>query len=78
MNAAVNTPTCETTSPGLHPSDKEIALLAFKHWKKEGCSHLRSEHWLKAEKELVAIYAAEGQSYIPAESEWMENCPSAA
>ncbi|MDI1313058.1 DUF2934 domain-containing protein [Prosthecobacter sp.] len=73
MNAAVYPISCETSSPGLHPSDKEIALLAFKHWKKEGCSHLRPEHWLNAEKELVAIYSSQGQPFIPAESESLEN-----
>ncbi|MCF7789516.1 MAG: DUF2934 domain-containing protein [Prosthecobacter sp.] len=72
MNAAVYNKPSETCSPGSHPSDKEIALLAFKHWKKEGCSHLRPEHWLKAEKELLATYASLGQAFVPAESERLE------
>lgn len=72
MNAAVYTPPGETCSPGSHPSDKEIALLAFKKWKTEGCSHLRPEHWLRAEKELLAIYAAKGQAFVPAESDRLE------
>jgi hypothetical protein len=73
MNAPVYTPPSETSSSGSHPSDKEIAMLAFKHWKKEGCSHLRPEHWLNAEKELLSIYAAEGQAFMPAESERLED-----
>jgi hypothetical protein len=72
MNAPVFTTPSETSSPGSHPSDKEIALLAFKHWKKEGCSHLRPEHWLNAEKELLSIYAAQGPTFAPAESERLE------
>ena len=72
MNAPVYTPPSVTSSPGSHPNDKEIALLAFKHWKKEGCSHLRPEHWLNAEKELLSIYAAQGPAYAPAESERLE------
>ncbi len=72
MNAPVYTPPSETSSPGSHPSDKEIALLAFKHWKKEGCSHLRPEHWLNAEKELMSIYAAQGPTFAPAEAERLE------
>lgn len=73
MNASVYSPPCETSKPGSHPSDKEIALLAFKNWKREGCSHLRPEHWLKAEKELLAVYASQGQSFAPAESERLED-----
>ena len=72
MNALVHPPPSETSLTGAHPSDKEIALLAFKHWKKEGCSHLRPEHWLNAEKELLSIYAAKRQAFIPAESERLE------
>lgn len=72
MNAPVYTPSSETSSQGSRPSDKEIALLAFKHWKKEGCSHLRPEHWLNAEKELMSIYAAQGAAFVPAESERLE------
>lgn len=72
MNAAVYSSTCETSGQPSHPSDKEIALLAFKHWRKEGCSHLRPEHWLKAEKELVAIYATREPASMPAESERLE------
>lgn len=56
------------------PSDKEIALLAFKHWKEEGCLHLRPEHWLTAEKELLAAYAAPGHStFVPAAYDRMED-----
>ncbi len=73
MNAPVYTTPSETSCSGAHPSDKEIALLAFKHWKKEGCSHLRPEHWLNAEKELLSIYAAQGQAFVPAESERLED-----
>ena len=65
-------PPCETSGQGSHPSDKEIALLAFKNWRKEGCSHLRPEHWLTAEKELLAIYADKEQAWVPAESERLE------
>ena len=72
MNAPVFTTPSETSSPGSHPSDKEIALLAFKHWKKEGCSHLRPEHWLNAEKELLSIYAAQGPAFVSADSERLE------
>lgn len=72
MNAPVISIPSETFSPGSHPTDKEIALLAFKHWKKEGCNHLRPEHWLTAEKELMAAYAAQGHAFIPAESERIE------
>lgn len=72
MNAPVYTPSSETSSQGSHPSDKEIALLAFKHWRQEGCSHLRPEHWLNAEKELMSIYAAQGPAFAPAESERLE------
>ena len=72
MNAPVYTSPRETSSSGSHPSDKEIALLAFKHWKKEGCSHLRPEHWLNAEKELMSIYAAQGPAFAPADSERLE------
>ena len=73
MNAPVYTPTpSETSSPCSHPTDKEIALLAFKHWKKEGCSHLRPEHWLTAEKELLAAYATPRNAFIPPESERLE------
>ncbi|MBN8418723.1 MAG: DUF2934 domain-containing protein [Verrucomicrobia bacterium] len=72
MNAAVYSTPCETSNSGPHPSDKEIALLAFKNWKKEGCSHLRPEHWLKAEKELVANYAAQGPAASPVDSERLE------
>ncbi len=73
MSAAVYNTPCETSSKGSHPSDKEIALLAFKHWRREGCSHLRPEHWLTAEKELLAIYAAREQSFAPVESERLED-----
>jgi len=72
MNAPASTKPRESISRGSHPSDKEIALLAFKNWRKEGCSHLRPEHWLKAEKELLSIYAAQGQAFVPAESERLE------
>lgn len=72
MNAPTSTPLCETPSAGSHPTDKEIALLAFKHWKQEGCNHLRPEHWLTAEKELMAAYAAQGQAFVPAESARIE------
>lgn len=72
MNAAVSTTPSETCSPGSHPSDKEIALLAFKHWRQEGCSHLRPEHWLKAEKELLSSYASQGATYGPQDSERLE------
>lgn len=61
MNATVFSSSRETFSYGSHPSDKEIALLAFKNWKKEGCTHLRPEHWLKAERELMAVYASRGE-----------------
>ncbi len=74
MNAPVYTsPTSETSSPGSHPTDKEIALLAFEHWKQEGCSHLRPEHWLTAEKELMAEYAARGNAFVPTDSERLED-----
>jgi len=73
MNAPASTITREPQSRGSHPSDKEIALLAFKNWRQEGCSHLRPEHWLKAEKELISIYAAQGQAFAPAESERLED-----
>lgn len=73
MNAPALTTLSETISPGSHPSDKEIALLAFKHWKQEGCMHLRPEHWLTAEKELMADYAAKGQAFNPDESERVED-----
>ena len=72
MNAPVFTTPSETFSPGSPPSDKEIALLAFKNWKREGCSHLRPEHWLKADKELLAVYASQAQSFLPADSERLE------
>ena len=73
MNAPASPLTRESQSRGSHPSDKEIALLAFKNWRQEGCSHLRPEHWLKAEKELISIYAAQGQAFVPAESERLED-----
>lgn len=72
MNAAVYSNPGVACDPGPHPSDKEIALLAFEHWRNEGCPHLRPEHWLKAEKELQAIYATQGPSLAPAESERLE------
>jgi hypothetical protein len=62
----------ETASPCPHPSDKEIALLAFKHWRQEGCQHLRPEHWLTAEKELMAAYAAEGPTLAPADADRLD------
>ncbi len=63
----------ETENPCPHPSDKEIALLAFKHWKNEGCLHLRPEHWLTAEKELLAAYSAEGKGLVPAEADRLDD-----
>lgn len=72
MNASLFTAPCVSTGPGSHPSDKEIALLAFKHWKLEGCSHLRPEHWLSAERELMDAYAAEGCCFVPVESARLE------
>ncbi len=72
MNAPVYTPMPSAkSSPGSHPSDKEIALLAFEHWKHEGCSHLRPDHWLTAEKELKAAYA-KGSVFAPVDSERLE------
>ena len=72
MNAPLsNTAPIESSSPGSHPSEKEIALLAFEHWKKEGCSHLRPEHWLTAEKDLMAAYA-EQKAFVPADAERLE------
>ena len=73
MNASASTTTHESYSRGSHPTDKEIAMLAFKNWRQEGCSHLRPEHWLKAEKELISIYSAKGQAFVPAESERLED-----
>lgn len=52
-----------------HPSDKEIALLAFEHWKSEGCSHLRPEHWLHAERELMEAYEAQSQEFASSDFE---------
>ena len=73
MNAPVFTMSSQTPSPNSpQPSDKEIALLAFRHWKQEGCLHLRPEHWLTAEKELVEAYAAQGDTFIPADSERLD------
>lgn len=72
MNAPQFTSLSETSSPGSHPTDKEIALLAFKHWKLEGCHHLRPAHWLTAEKELMAVYATQGCTFMPVESERIE------
>jgi hypothetical protein len=69
MNAPVFTVPNESFSAGSHPSDKEIALLAFKHWKSEGCSHLRPEHWLFAEKELMEAYASQNHDFVPSEAE---------
>ncbi len=73
MNAPAYLPpsTAPAPRPGPHPSDTEIALLAFEHWKKEGCTHLRPEHWLTAEKELNAAYA-KGTVFAPADSERLE------
>lgn len=51
------TSSCGSFSQSSHPLDKEIALLAFEHWKTEGCPHLRMEHWLSAEKQLMEAYA---------------------
>lgn len=68
MNATVFSSSRETFSYGSHPTDKEIALLAFKHWKKEGCAHLRPEHWIKAERELMAVYASRGVDSASEES----------
>ena len=62
MNAALFT----TKS---HPSDKEIALLAFENWKSEGCSHLRPEHWLFAERELIEAYAVQSREFAASDSE---------
>jgi Protein of unknown function (DUF2934) len=73
MNATVFSSPCETSSHGSHPSDKEIALLAFKHWKKEGCSHLRPEHWLKAERELMAVYASRIEDSTSEESRRLDD-----
>ncbi|MBB5033356.1 DUF2934 domain-containing protein [Prosthecobacter vanneervenii] len=68
MNATVFSSPCETFSYGSHPSDKEIALLAFKNWKKEGSTHLRPEHWIKAERELMAVYASRSDDTASEES----------
>lgn len=73
MNAPVITTPSETSNTHPHPSDKEIALLAFRHWKQEGCTHLRPEHWLTAEKELTAAYAAQGSSFAPADPDRLED-----
>ncbi len=73
MNAPAYPTTSETSSAYPHPSDKEIALLAFKHWKQEGCSHLRPEHWLTAEKELTVAYATQGNSFVPADNDRLED-----
>ncbi|MDZ4405387.1 DUF2934 domain-containing protein [Prosthecobacter sp.] len=72
LHAPVLTTPCESSSLGSYPSDKEIALLAFEHWKLEGCSHLRPEHWLNAEKELMEAYAAQGGAFAPADSDRLE------
>lgn len=72
MNAPASTPVpSPAPSPGPHPSDAEIALLAFEHWRQEGCSHLRPEHLITAEKELLAAYA-KGSAFTPADSERLE------
>lgn len=47
----------EPYSSGSHPSDTEIALLAFENWKLEGSPYLRPEHWKNAERALQAMYA---------------------
>lgn len=61
----------ESSSHGSYPSDKEIAFLAFEYWKKEGCSHLRPEHWLNAERELAEAYAKQN-IFVPAGHEDLE------
>ena len=73
MNALVKPTYREMAPPCPQPPDKEIALLAFKHWKSEGCEHLRPEHWLTAEKELLAAYAAGGQASGPAEADRLDD-----
>lgn len=42
---------------GAYPTDEEVALLTFSNWKAEGCPHLRIEHWLDAERDLLSAYA---------------------
>lgn len=61
----------ESSSHGSYPSDKEIAFLAFEFWKKEGCPHLRPEHWLNAERELAQAYARQNM-FVPAAHEDIE------
>lgn len=59
----------ESSSHGSYPTDKEIAFLAFEHWKREGSPHLRPEHWLSAEKKLLAAYAAPQAAFVHTEDE---------
>jgi hypothetical protein len=73
MNAPVNTLPHAMPSTDAHPTDKEIALLAFEHWRNEGCRHLRPEHWLTAEKELKVAYANQGPTRTAAEANRLEN-----
>ncbi|WP_395751933.1 hypothetical protein [Prosthecobacter sp.] len=73
MNALATTMPRATATPCPPPSDKEIALLAFKHWKDEGCLHLRPEHWLTAEKELLAAYASEGRPMTPVDADRLDD-----
>jgi Protein of unknown function (DUF2934) len=43
------------TSIGAHPSQEEIATLAYSLWQTRGCQHgMADEDWLSAEKDLIA------------------------
>lgn len=70
--APINGTSCESFRHGSHPTDTEISLLAFKHWKMEGGLHLRPEHWLKAEKKLLEAYSGHGSATAVTESEGLE------
>jgi hypothetical protein len=72
-DAPLDETTCEPFRHGSHPTDTEISLLAFKHWKLEGGPHLRPEHWLKAEKKLLEAYSGHGSATFATESESLED-----
>lgn len=70
--APISDASCESFRHGSHPTDTEISLLAFKHWKLEGGPHLRPEHWLKAEKKLLEAYSGHESATVATESESLE------
>ncbi|HBJ83358.1 MAG TPA: hypothetical protein DDZ88_05685 [Verrucomicrobiales bacterium] len=71
-DASISGTSWESLRQGSYPTDAEISLLAFKHWKMEGGPHLRPEHWLKAEKKLLEAYSGHESPSVATESEGLE------